>query len=412
MSTSDRRFRWRSVAIAAFLPTVLFSTGEGAILPVIPMIADDLGASLAIAGFIAAMIVVGELVGDIPSGPVVARLGERTTMIAASGLAAIGLTLAVVARDPWLLGAGIFLVGLASAAFSLARHAFMTTFVPIHVRARALSTLGGTHRLGYMLGPFIGAGVISLTGDPVSAFWVHLVCCGLTVIVLLALRDPEALFGTRVSRRKMTPGEREVAAEAYGLFRTLAAQRQVLFTLGLGALLLSALRTARYIVLPLWAVSLGLDVETTSIIIGVGAAIDFSLFFASGWIMDRFGRIWAAVPALLGLGIGHVVLAFTSESDAAVAWYIAVAMFLSFANGLSSGVLMTLGADLADPRNPAPFLGAWRFTNDAGGATAPLVVAGVTGLVGLPIAVGALGVLGFVGAAIMRVYIPRFVRRP
>ena len=55
MTTTERRFRWRSVAIAAFLPTVLFSTGEGAILPVIPMIADDLGASLAIAGFIAAM---------------------------------------------------------------------------------------------------------------------------------------------------------------------------------------------------------------------------------------------------------------------------------------------------------------------------------------------------------------------
>ena len=172
--TAERPFRWRTVALAAFLPTLLFSIGEGAIIPIIPAVAGDLGATLALAGFISSMLLVGHLLGDIPSGAVVARIGERTAMIAASGVAALGLFTAVFAPNPVVLAAGILLVGIAAAAFGLARHAFMTSFVPAQYRARALSTLGGTHRLGMFLGPFLGAGLIHLTGSASSAFWVHI----------------------------------------------------------------------------------------------------------------------------------------------------------------------------------------------------------------------------------------------
>jgi len=69
---------------------------------------------------------------------------------------------------------------------------------------------------------------------------------------------------------------------------------------------------------------------------------------------------------------------------------------------------MTLGADLADKRNPAPFLGAWRFTGDLGSAGGPLVVAGLTGLASIAVAAGVMGVLGLVGAAILLRYVPRY----
>jgi hypothetical protein len=40
MSTADRPFRWRSVAVVVFLPTILFSMGLYAIIPVLPAIAQ------------------------------------------------------------------------------------------------------------------------------------------------------------------------------------------------------------------------------------------------------------------------------------------------------------------------------------------------------------------------------------
>jgi MFS family permease len=412
MSTAEQPFRWRSIALPALLPTLLFSTGEGAIIPIIPIVANNLGASLAIAGLVAGVLTIGELFGNIPSGWLIARVGERPAMIGAAALSIVGPVICVIAPNPVALGFGILLVGLATAIFSLARHAFLTSFVPIAYRARALSTLGGVFRLGFFVGPFITAGLIQLTGVASSAFWVHVAMCVATAVILLALPDPTKTFGVvttvRLAGREMREGEALVEQESAGLFRTIHDSRAVLARLGPGAALVGALRTSRQVILPLWAVSIGLAETNTAIIIGIAGAVDFALFYVSGQIMDRFGRLASALPSMIGLGLGHLVLAFTHDLSANAAWFIGAAMFLSLANGLGSGLLMTLGADLADKSNPAPFLGAWRFTGNLGGATAPLLISALTAAASLAIAAGALGVLGLLGAGILWRYIPRF----
>ena len=413
MSTTEQPFRWGSIALPALLPTLLFSIGEGAIIPMIPLVAINLGATIALAGLVAALLMIGELVGDIPSGWLVSRVGERPAMIGAALLSIIGLVICVLAPNPFALGFGILLVGLSTAVFALARHAFMTSFVPIAYRARALSTLGGTFRAGAFIGPFITAGVIHLTGTAASAFWIHIVCCLAAAVMLMLLRDPTASFGAVATVRgengaELREGEALVEQEARGLFRTIYDNRTVLGKLGTGAALIGALRASRSIILPLWAVSIGINEPNTALIIGVAAGIDFALFYASGQIMDRFGRLWSAVPSMVGLGLGHLALAFTHDLPSNVVWFISIAMFMSLANGVGSGILMTLGADLADKSNPAPFLGAWRFTGDLGNAGGPLLVAALAGAASIAVAAGVMGVLGLVGAGILLRYVPRF----
>lgn len=405
MSVDETPFRWRSIVVVVFVPTIAFSMGVFALIPVIPALADRLGADLGGAALIASLLVVGQLLGDIPSGAVVARIGERRAMLVAAGLALVGAAALLVAPHPAVLGVGVLLIGVAAAAFGLARHAFMTTFVPLHVRARALSTLGGSNRLGAVLGPLAGAALLTATGQPASVVALLALCCFVAAILLLVLRDPAAA----VRRGPRTPGEEEIGVEATSLWRTLVSSRKVLLSVGVGAALLSGLRQVRIVVLPLWAVSIGLDEATTSLVIGVAAAVDFSLFFLGGWIMDRFGRLWTILPCALGLAIGLLALSVTHDLDARVAWFIGIAMFHSVANGLGSGILMTLAADLADRRNPAPFLGAWRFTVDLGGAAGPVLLTAITAALSLPIGVAVLGVLGLASALILRITVPRHV---
>ena len=416
MSAIEPPFRWRSIALPALLPTLLFSTGEGAIIPIIPIVADDLGASLAIAGFVAAVLTLGELFGNIPSGWLIARIGERPAMIGAAALSLVGLVVCLISPNPIALAFGVLLVGLSGAVFALARHAFLTSFVPLAYRARALSTLGGTFRLGFFVGPFITAGVVHLTGSPASAFWIGIAMAVGSAIVLVTLPDPEKSFGhvatVRLAGRDMREGEALVEQESAGLFRTMWVNRAVLSRLGTGAALIGALRASRQVILPLWAVSIGVSAPNTALIIGIAGAVDFALFYTGGQIMDRFGRLWTALPSMIGLGIGHLVLAFTHDLDARASWFIAAAMVLAVANGIGSGILMTLGADLADRRNPAPFLGAWRFTGNLGGATAPLAIAGITAAASLALAAGVMGVLGLVGAIVVLRYLPRFLPMP
>lgn len=413
MSDSERPFNLRSVAFAAFLPTLLFSIGEGAIIPLIPIVANDLGASIAVAGLIAAMVMVGELVGDIPSGWVVSRVGERTAMIWAALLTMAAVVLCLLATTPVVLGIGIFVVGLATAVFALARQAFMTSYVPLRYRARALSTMGGIFRAGWFVGPFLAAALIQLTGGTQAVFWVFFVACLGAAAMLLLLPDPTRGLGQpqpaiALDGTVRSAGEEFAAEASHGLFRTIGRHRAVLARMGAGAGLVAAVRASRTVILPLWAVSIGIDGPTTALIIGIAGAIDFALFYVSGQIMDRFGRVWSALPSMIGLGLAHLALAFTHDVPSKVGWFVAVAMALALANGIGSGLLMTLGADLAPKSNPAPFLGAWRFTGDLGGAAAPLAVSGITALTSLSVASGVIGVLGLVGAVLMGRFIPRY----
>lgn len=402
-----------------YLPTVLFSLGEGAVIPLIAVIAASMGADVAFAALVASALVVGQLCGNLPAGWAVARIGERFTMVVAGTIAiAAGVGMAF-APSLAVLAASVFLLGFCAAAFGLARHAFMTTRVPIAFRARALSLLGGSFRLGIFIGPFVAAGLLQLFGTETAAIWFFLGCLIVMVVLVLFGPDPERTIAPTTALRTAALSEDTgepvsgpiPTVERAGIFRTMWLQRGVLGRLGLAAASLSAVRSARQVVLPLWGLSLGLDASTIALVVGVSGAIDFALFYASGQVMDRFGRLWAAMPAMLLMGTGFLALSVTHDLDAAVLWFGMFAAVLGVGNGLSSGILLTLGADVAPAHEPAAFLGSWRTLTDAGGAAAPLLVSGIVAISSLPIAAAAMGVIGLAGAAGFIRWIPRFVPR-
>lgn len=375
-----------------------------------------MGADVASAALVAAALVVGQLCGNLPAGWAVARIGERFTMVSAGVISMIAVVGMVTAPVLGVFAASVFLLGFCAAAFGLARHAFMTTRVPTAFRARALSLLGGSFRLGMFVGPFVTAALLTLFGDERISIWFLLGCLLLMVLLVLFGPDPEK---TPTLTTDLDPAEDsgEVVTgsiptvERIGVFRTMWHHRGVLGRLGLAASSLSAVRSARQVVLPLWGISLGLDAQTIALVVGVSGAIDFALFYASGQVMDRFGRLWAAMPAMLLMGGGFLALSFTHDGDAAVLWFGMLAVVLGVGNGLSSGILLTLGADIAPKQDPAPFLGSWRTLTDAGGAVAPLIVSGVTAVASLSLASGVIGVIGLLGAAGFIRWIPRFSPR-
>ena len=92
--------------------------------------------------------------------------------------------------------------------------------------------------------------------------------------------------------------------------------------------------------------------------------------------------------------------------------YVGISILLSLANGMGSGIVMTLGSDLAaryEPNDMPAFLGSWRVFTDTGSALGPLGISGVTALAGLPCAALVIGCCGVVGAMMMHYHIPRFV---
>lgn len=399
--------------LPAYLPTLLYSAGEGALIPLIPRFATELGSSLAVAGLVAGLLLIGTLVGDVPGGMLVARWGERNAMLGAAILTLVGMLVTLWAGTIWLLALGVFLVGLATAVFALARHAFLTTAVPLGYRARALSTLGGVYRAGNFSGPLVAAALIPLVGDR-AVVWFGVAVVASVIAVLFVLPDlglpPGQLARIRTEAgESLTTGEFEVLQEQRGLLGTLWRYRHEYSRLAVGAGMLMSLRTGRAVILPVWAVSIGLGGAETAFWIGVAALIDFALFYTSGQVMDRWGRWWGAVPSMLLMSAAFVALAGTHDLPEAAVWFVGITLALGLANGFSSGVILTLSSDLAPRANPAPFLGGWRLTTDACGALTPVVFSAVTAVSTLAVGAVVISVCGVFGAAMLTFWLPRYL---
>ncbi|WP_347108216.1 MFS transporter [Paenarthrobacter sp. S56] len=397
---ADQTFSLRSIAIPAFGPALLFCIGEGAVLPVIALSARELGASVAVSALIVTLIGLGSWLFNIPASIITIKFGERWAIVGAGGAGALALGAAAFApqleHGIWLLAAAMTLVGMCSSVFNLARQKYLTEAVPVMFRARALSTLGGVTRIGIFIGPFIGAGVMQFAGIA-GAYWVGFV--GMMAAAALSLTIPDLVAPETSDGGAVPPAStlRQVAASHAGVF----------LSVGFGILLLSALRASRQVVIPLWADHLGMDATHASLIYGLSGAIDMLVFYPAGKLMDRKGRQWVAVPSTLIMGLALVLIPLTGGFVS----LLLAALLIGFGNGISSGLIMTLGADFSPDNGRSHFLGIWRFIADSGATGGPVLLSALTDAISLPAGVWATGVLGFAAAAVFAIAIPRLKHR-
>lgn len=396
-------FSLRSIALPAFGPTAVWSVGVGATVPVVALSARELGASVAVAAAFVLIEGMSAFASSLPAGSLVARIGERRALVGAAVLDAVGAALAVVAQNLWVLGIAVGLMGTTGSVFLLARQSWLTARAPVRIRARAMSTMGGVQRIGLFVGPFVAAPVIVVWGT--QAAYAVAVVAGLSAAVWawFALRDDPA----EVEVLPSSPGGGVRGALSAPVARVrlvdvVRDHRHVLSTIGLGVLLIGVARQGRFVVVPLWAESVGVSSSGTAVIFGIAGAAEVLLFYPAGSVMDRFGRVWVAVPFLVVLGLGMVLLPLTT-GFATVA---AVSTVMGVGNGLGSGIVQTLGADAAPVAGRAQFLSAWRFLSLIGQNGAPLLVSAVTVLAGLGAACVVLGVVVLAGAPLLARWLP------
>jgi len=381
----------RQLVLPVYLPTILLAFGQGVMVPVLPLFMRQQGASYSVTGVAIAAAWVGTLVADVPVGTLLGRFGHRRAFLLGCLVYALAtLAVALAGSLPPLLVLFRFLTGIGIALWGLSRHAYLATVVPVEERGRAIAVFGGINRIGWFLGPALGGWI----GTVLGLRWAIVVTAIVALIALLVAALAFEPVGNPAPSRH---------APLAAVSEVLRLRWRVLASAGTAQLFGQMLRQTRQVAIPLYgADALGLSAAAIGQIISLSALVDMGLFWPAGWIMDRWGRKAAAVPSFLLLGLGMGLVPLTSTY-----WQLLlVGLLIGFANGLGSGTMMTLGADLAPPGRTGEFLGLWRLIGDGGQAVAPLAVGLVADAVGIALTAGLCSGLGLLAAGMLLLLVP------
>src|SRR5690606_24915512 len=165
----------------------------------------------------------------------------------------------------------------------------------------------------------------------------------------------------------------------------------------------------RQLLVPLFGQAIGLDPGAIGVLYSLSAAIDMSLFYPVGLLIDRRGRKWSAVPSMLLFALGLALLPLADGFYT----LLAAVLLLGLANGLGTGVVMVIGSDLAVASGRrGQFLGVWRLIGDVGMSAAPLLTGALVQVSGLALASGATAGIGLAGALVMMLLVNETLVRP
>jgi MFS family permease len=380
-----------SLMPSVFLPAMLFEIGNGAVSPVLVLTARALGAPVGVAALLLGLVGIGRIVGDIPASYLARWAGDRYAMASSAMLMLCASFFAYIANGLASFSVALVLMGMSSSAFYLARHSHLIEVAPIRLRARAMSTLGGSHRIGLFIGPLIGTLAIRADGTR-AVYIVAMAASVITVITLLVVRELPL------------PADDQSARVMTGKSASRTTQARVLGTLGIGILGLGAVRAARQIVLPLWGTSIGISPASVSLIFSISNAIDMTLFYPAGRVMDTYGRSAIAVPTCVVMGVSMLLTPLTHG----VFSLGAVSVLMSIGNGMGTGIMLTLGADAAPASRRLQFLGLWRLMSDSGNAVGPFVISIVASVWALEEGIVAIGLVALGSGAALGYWIPKY----
>jgi len=181
-----------------FVPTTLFSIGQSITYPTLPVYAQSLDLSGTRLGLSMAGLSLGRLSTNMLSGLVLSSVGVRTTMVASFLALSIGALVASNSVGFILLFFGLLLCGFGASLEAIGRMTYAKDVVPNSHRGRMIAVLGGTTRLGAILGPAIG-GWIARVGGLRSSFGLQIPIYLLGAVTCAIAFPSNAALATRPS---------------------------------------------------------------------------------------------------------------------------------------------------------------------------------------------------------------------
>ena len=312
----------RIVAITGtivFLDAMLF----GAIIPLLPHFADRYDLSKLEAGLLLGAYGGGALVGGVPGGMLVSRVGPKRGVLAGLVVLSLASLAFALAGGPVALGLARFVQGFSSATTWAGALAWVAVSVERERRGQALGTVFGLAVFGFVCGPMFG-GVADLAGIRASFVGVAFVAALLAAALALVGAPP---------REPARPG---------------AVRRALRDRAFIGGLWLNTLPALFFgtldVLVPLLFDDAGYGALAIAAVFVAAGAVEVVVNPVVGRISDRRGRL---LPVRVALAASiAVAVAFALATEPLVVAVLVVAASVTFGGFYTPG--MALVSDRAD----------------------------------------------------------------
>ena len=384
---------YNRLLLPIYLPSALMAIANQAMILLLPIYALELSGSVAFAALVMGLRAFGVLLFDVPAGLLVGRFGDKWVLFGGLSTLAISMLFLAAATEEWVVALCVIPLGAAHAAWFGGWTSYITDSCSPDERGRATAGLAGVQRFGAFAGPLAGGLIAQSFGYPITFLIGAIVAATAALLSFLFTDNIHPATPTDTSHIKT-------------ISRILTSNKKTFFTAGFVALAFQLMRSIRQLLIPLFGVSVGLDAATIGFIYALSAAVDMSLFYPVGIIMDRWGRKATGIPSILFFVLGLILLPFADSFYS----LLVVGLILGLANGLSVGLVMIIGMDLSPVGERGQFLGVWRLISDVGWVSGPLLAGILVDVISLAAASFFVAGIGFLGGAVFLFLVPETLR--
>jgi MFS transporter, DHA1 family, multidrug resistance protein len=330
--------------------------------PVLPLLAQALGADKGAIGWVAAASTLTGILASLPAGLLSDRWGRRRLLLGA-GVVFVSAPLAyLLVATPAQLAVVRAYHGLATAVLGPVAMAYVADLAPMH-RGERLGWYASTTLVGRALAPVVGGALLAIGPWP----WVYTLCGmagGLAFLGMWWLPHAPA---------HAPPGAESAAGIPEGSntasLGTILSHRTILVTSIAEASQFLAFGAVEAF-LPLYALSVGMDTATVGLLFGTQVGVKTVARPLMGKVSDRHGRTRQIVLGLLLTGVSTAIFPHTRM--------VPILLVLSAGFGLgiaiASAATSALVADLAPERGRGAALGTMSTIMDVGQACGPILL--------------------------------------
>ena len=321
-------------------------------VPVLPLHARELGASLEMIGYVVASYAIGQLLLRIPIGVGSDIIGRRPFAIMALVLSGIGGIWLAVSPDPWSLFAARSLTGVAAAGW-VAISVLFASYYPSGNTSKAMAVIMPVNTISLVTSTFIGGLMADYMGT-LSTFYVAAAIAFGGAALLFIAPEPKIPSGVKYS---------------YSTLLSVLSNRTLLRVSVIAITLQFVTFAVNFGFLPVHAENLGASKSEVGYITTAGLLAAVLGTWAAAWFTGRTTTTVAILIAAMATLLSLIVMTMTTD----LVTLGALQTLNGFGRGLMNTVLISLALASAPSAIRATAMGSYQALYAIGMLMGPAV---------------------------------------